>query len=72
MLFSFACNSVPENWHSCVNKGHTYLLTYVLILQHSAQVRTTFKMKFLSYYLRTHVYLFLFSVKKRVFELSRI
>ncbi len=24
------------------------------------------------YYIRTHVYVFLFSVKKRVFELSRV
>ncbi len=26
MLFCFACNSVPENWHICVNRGRTYLL----------------------------------------------
>ncbi len=26
ILFCLACNSVPENWHICVNKGHTYLL----------------------------------------------
>ncbi len=25
MLFGLACNSVPENWHICVNNGHTYL-----------------------------------------------
>ncbi len=25
MLFCFACNSVPENWHICVNRGRTYL-----------------------------------------------
>ncbi len=25
MLFGLACNSVPENWHICVKKGHTYL-----------------------------------------------
>ncbi len=26
MLFYLACNSVPENWHICVNKGLPYLL----------------------------------------------
>ncbi len=26
VFFSLACNTVPENWHICVNKGHTYLL----------------------------------------------
>ncbi len=26
MLFCCACNSVPENWHTCVNRGRTYLL----------------------------------------------
>ncbi len=25
MFFGLACNSVPENWHICVNKGLTYL-----------------------------------------------
>ncbi len=28
MLFCLACNSVPENWHICVNKGLNYLLTW--------------------------------------------
>ncbi len=26
-FFCLACNMVPENWHICVNKGLTYLLT---------------------------------------------
>ncbi len=25
VLFCWACNTVPENWHICVNKGLTYL-----------------------------------------------
>ncbi len=25
MLFCLACNTVPENWHTCVNKGLIYL-----------------------------------------------
>ncbi len=25
-VFCVACNTVPENWHTCVNKGLTYLL----------------------------------------------
>ncbi len=29
MLFCLACNSVPENWHNCVNKGRTNLLLTV-------------------------------------------
>ncbi len=30
MLSCLACNSVPENWYICVNRGHTYLLTHVI------------------------------------------
>ncbi len=26
MFFCLACNTVPENWHSCINKGLTDLL----------------------------------------------
>ncbi len=24
MLFCLACNSVPENWHTCVKKGYLF------------------------------------------------
>ncbi len=27
MRFCLACNSVPENWHICVNEDFTYLNT---------------------------------------------
>ncbi len=32
MRFCLACNSVPENWHICVNKGLTYLKTSLTFL----------------------------------------
>ncbi len=32
MLFCLACNTAPENWHICVNKGLTYLLYYVCLI----------------------------------------
>ncbi len=28
ILFCLACNSVPENWHICVNKGFIYYYYY--------------------------------------------
>ncbi len=30
-LFCLACNTVLENWHIYVNKGLTYLLTYLCV-----------------------------------------
>ncbi len=33
-FFCLACNMVPENWHICVNKGITYLLTTYTGRQH--------------------------------------
>ncbi len=40
----------------------------------SKSVQTTYDTAHIydKYYIRTHVYVFLFSVKKRVFELSRV
>ncbi len=32
-FFCLACNIVPENWHICVNKGITYLLSYCLLIE---------------------------------------
>ncbi len=36
------------------------------------QTRYDMTYTYARYYIRTHVYMFLFSVKKRVFELSRV
>ncbi len=29
VFFCLACNTAPENWHICVNRGLTYLLIYL-------------------------------------------
>ncbi len=44
------------------------------MIKQSKPLQTRYDMTFIydRYYIRTHVYVFLFSVKKRVFELSRV
>ncbi len=44
------------------------------MIKQTKPFQTRYDMKYIydRYYIRTHVYVFLFSVKKRVFELSRV
>ncbi len=44
------------------------------MIKQSNPLQTRYDMTYIydRYYIRTHVYMFLFSVKKRVFELSRV
>ncbi len=37
-LVCLACNMVPDNWHICVNKGITYLLTYILCPNYQLEI----------------------------------
>ncbi len=58
--------------HVLCKPTHFFFLSFIATMSYSLQTRYDMTYIYDRYYIRTHVYMFLFSVKKRVFELLRV